>query len=314
MVYKIVRSNELYHHGILGQRWGTRNGPPYPLDASDHSASEKKAGWKKSLAGGSSFRTRRLEKASAANKRDVEDLRAHGYSKEADAVSKVGDKINKKLAASKERDEKRRSELINNASDRKKYKESVKAAKNRYREKVDRDFAKYWETQKKIESKYSKGDTLSERDQERSNRNADKFNESQRNAFSRMYKEIYTAKADKKTGVIDREEQKFLDERSKVREKIANGTAGKIMTKLNGYDKMSKEEALKDFDEGTKAIKYGYERYKQVIRDNYNAKADAIKNATRPHNTAEYGKQVVSDMLHYREGTVLLYAAEYDKK
>lgn len=40
---------ELYHHGILGQRWGRKNGPPYPLDASDHSASEKKAGWTKSL-------------------------------------------------------------------------------------------------------------------------------------------------------------------------------------------------------------------------------------------------------------------------
>ena len=43
------RSNELYHHGILGQRWGKKNGPPYPLGVSDHSASEKKAGWRKSL-------------------------------------------------------------------------------------------------------------------------------------------------------------------------------------------------------------------------------------------------------------------------
>lgn len=40
---------ELYHHGIMGQRWGKRNGPPYPLSAGAHSASEKKAGWRKSL-------------------------------------------------------------------------------------------------------------------------------------------------------------------------------------------------------------------------------------------------------------------------
>ena len=39
----------LYHHGILGQHWGKKNGPPYPLDTGDHSASEKKAGWRKSL-------------------------------------------------------------------------------------------------------------------------------------------------------------------------------------------------------------------------------------------------------------------------
>ena len=26
------RTDELYHHGIKGQKWGVRNGPPYPLD------------------------------------------------------------------------------------------------------------------------------------------------------------------------------------------------------------------------------------------------------------------------------------------
>lgn len=44
-------NEELYHHGIKGQKWGQRNGPPYPLNPSDHSASEKKAGQKKNLIG-----------------------------------------------------------------------------------------------------------------------------------------------------------------------------------------------------------------------------------------------------------------------
>lgn len=42
---------ELYHHGILGQKWGKRNGPPYPLGEEDHSKNEKEEGWKKSLNG-----------------------------------------------------------------------------------------------------------------------------------------------------------------------------------------------------------------------------------------------------------------------
>lgn len=44
----------LEHHGILGMKWGHQNGPPYPLDAGDHSASERKAGWRKSLSSAAS--------------------------------------------------------------------------------------------------------------------------------------------------------------------------------------------------------------------------------------------------------------------
>lgn len=47
--YIFVRECDLTHHGILGQKWGKKNGPPYPLADSKHSSREKKAGWKKSL-------------------------------------------------------------------------------------------------------------------------------------------------------------------------------------------------------------------------------------------------------------------------
>ena len=72
---------ELYHHGILGQKWGHKNGPPYPLGASDHSASEKKAGWRKSLSQSikdhktKKKRQKAAAKARVAKKQKEEDLK-----------------------------------------------------------------------------------------------------------------------------------------------------------------------------------------------------------------------------------------------
>ena len=64
-IYNPYVRAELYHHGIFGQRWGKRNGPPYPLSAGAHSASEKKAGWRKSLA------EKREAKAAAKRERKI---------------------------------------------------------------------------------------------------------------------------------------------------------------------------------------------------------------------------------------------------
>ena len=40
-------SGYLKHYGILGQKWGVRNGPPYPLTGGSYSPSEKRAKYKK---------------------------------------------------------------------------------------------------------------------------------------------------------------------------------------------------------------------------------------------------------------------------
>lgn len=94
--------SDIQHHGILGQKWGKRQGPPYPLGSSDHSTSEKKAGWKKSLDSGSS----RAERKQAKKEEKAEQYRT----RETNKLNFEREKIENKLAKTK--NSRSRSSLI----------------------------------------------------------------------------------------------------------------------------------------------------------------------------------------------------------
>ena len=96
-------SNYLAHHGILGQKHGVRNGPPYPLDAKDHSASEKKAGYKKSLGGGRNeelYNAKQKKKQQKQLAKDVaKSVKKDGWNKSEEAREKINAAVSKEQKA-----------------------------------------------------------------------------------------------------------------------------------------------------------------------------------------------------------------------
>lgn len=77
-------SKYLEHHGILGMHWGERNGPPYPLDSSSKSVSEKKGIKSSGKARESYKKTRNILKSDSgsrstkvmkeARRRDIDEI------------------------------------------------------------------------------------------------------------------------------------------------------------------------------------------------------------------------------------------------
>lgn len=76
MNYYIYKSESAYlmHHGIKGQKWGQKNGPPYPIGSSGHSAREEKAGWRSSL-------DKTAYKQAKKNKREAKKAYEKAYNK-----------------------------------------------------------------------------------------------------------------------------------------------------------------------------------------------------------------------------------------
>ena len=66
--------NNLYHHGILGQKWGKKNGPPYPLKGGDYTQSERKAIRAKRKSGNSIYNKKHFDEVLKADKTTLSTL------------------------------------------------------------------------------------------------------------------------------------------------------------------------------------------------------------------------------------------------
>ena len=78
----IIVNGELYHHGISGQKWGVRNGPPYPLKGGMHTDLEMGQAKKKVGTLSGYFKNKKLKKQRA---KALEKARAARVEKQARA-------------------------------------------------------------------------------------------------------------------------------------------------------------------------------------------------------------------------------------
>lgn len=72
-------STILRHHGILGQKWGVKNGPPYPLGGGDYSEAEKKAKYRRHIGSNSTYNKKHFDTVIRSDKDTLSTL---SYSKD----------------------------------------------------------------------------------------------------------------------------------------------------------------------------------------------------------------------------------------
>ena len=70
------------HHGVLGQKHGVKNGPPYPLEEGDHSSSEESAAKKAGISVGTSSGKGSLDNVESSNKKETSDKKEVSDKKE----------------------------------------------------------------------------------------------------------------------------------------------------------------------------------------------------------------------------------------
>lgn len=89
------RSDELYHHGIMNQKWGVRNGPPYPLSGGQYSPDERRAIYRHRLKGNRIYNKKHFDEVLDTSK----TLRTLSYdpnrTKNADMFYATHDKFDK---------------------------------------------------------------------------------------------------------------------------------------------------------------------------------------------------------------------------
>lgn len=270
----VYDSNDyLAHHGILGMKWGKKNGPPYPLGASDHSAAEKKAVYKKSIGGGRN-----------------ENL----YGRKVKKANKISDKYDKKIArvqkdidsfeAAKDGIKDRKGREILTKADVSKWISDLKEAQNDLRTEKTAKLAgieasaerKYEKVSNKFDKRLEKSRAYDEKVLAAREKNQQKISDKYDKKIAKVQKDIDSFKADK-DGIKDR----------KGREVLTKDDVSQWVSDLKEAQndlKMKKSAKLGDFKAGTDAIKAGNKKYNQILESYKGAKLSALQDRAYKKN------------------------------